>query len=90
MEIKLLNQKYELIKNYKDAFNIEELKARYEDYFEKYDYILGDYAYAKLRLKGFYNDNNKDVTNINNYKQIDRYITDFCAFDCKYFIIKKK
>lgn len=90
MEIKLADQEYELIKNYKEAFNLEELTARYEDYFAKYDYILGDYAYAKLRLKGFYVATNPDVSSINNYQQIDQYIQDFCAFDCKYFVIKKK
>ena len=33
--------------------------ARYSDILDKYDYIVGDYGYDQLRLKGFYKDSNK-------------------------------
>ena len=45
---------YEIIKDYKNGYNKEELEKKYTDYFENYDYIVGDWAYGKLRLKGFY------------------------------------
>ena len=48
---------YELIKDYKAGFDNEEVKEKLTDFFIEYDYILGDWAYGKLRLKGF---NNKD------------------------------
>ena len=57
--------------------------------FDGYDYIVGDWAYGKLRLKGFYDSKNKKVNNINNYNNVDGYFKDFCASDCKHFIIKK-
>ena len=52
-KIKLEDIEYTLEKNYKDGFDLEELTNRYTDYFKDYDYILGDWAYNKLRLKGF-------------------------------------
>lgn len=83
------NRKYTLIKNYRDAFQEEEFLARCTDYFYDYDYIVGDIAYGKLRLKGFYTPQNKKVKKINNYKEIDRYFKDNCAVDCKHFILKR-
>ena len=87
--IKINNVNYEVVKDYKDAFNSEELLEKFTDYFEEYDYVLGDYAYSKLRLKGFYDSNNKKVTKINDIKNLDNYIKDYCAYDCGYFLIKK-
>lgn len=81
---------YELIKEYKNGFDLEQLTNRYTEYFNEYDYILGDWAYGKLRLKGFCNKENSLYKKINDYSNIDNYIKENCAYDCKYFIIKKK
>ena len=54
MKMIINNTEYELINNYKDAFNEEEFLSKCTDYFYDYDYIVGDIAYGKLRLKGFY------------------------------------
>ncbi len=89
MIIEVENKKYELIKNYKDGFSQEEFEAKYTDYFYDYDYIVGDIAYGKLRLKGFYDAKNKKVNKINNYKNVETYLKKYCANDCKYFILKK-
>ena len=62
-KIEVENNKYELIVNYKDAFDKEEFINKCTDYFYDYDYIVGDIAYSKLRLKGFYDENNKKVNN---------------------------
>lgn len=88
--IEVEDKEYEIIKDYKDAFDLEEFTSKYTDYFYDYDYIVGDIAYGKLRLKGFYDDKNKKANNINNYKNLDKYLVDNCAVDCKYFILKKK
>ena len=89
MDIEVNNKKYELIKNYKEAFDKEEFLSKCTDYFYDYDYIVGDIAYGKLRLKGFYDEKSKKVKKINNYKNIDNYLKEYCAHDCKYFIVKK-
>ena len=44
---------YEIVEDYRDGFNIEALNERYNDIFERYDYIVGDWGHEKLRLKGF-------------------------------------
>ena len=89
MIIEVEDKKYELIKNYKDGFDREDFISKYTDYFYNYDYIVGDIAYGKLRLKGFYNERNKNVNKINNYKNLEKYLKTNCANDCKYFILKK-
>lgn len=89
MTIKVENNEYKLIKNYKDGFDEEMFKERYTSYFENYDYIVGDIAYSKLRLKGFNKKENKNVNKINNYKNVETYIKNNCAYDCKYFILEK-
>ena len=88
-EITIDNKKYELIKNYRDAYNEEEFLKCFTDYFYDYDYIVGDIAYNKLRLKGFYDSNNKNVSKINNYNDVEKYLINNCASDCKHFIVKK-
>ena len=81
---------YEIIKDYKNGYNKEELEKKYTDYFENYDYIVGDWAYGKLRLKGFYEKSNKKCNEINNIDNLDEYSDKNCAFGCAYFVAKRK
>lgn len=91
MQIKINDIEYELIENYMECFQMEEVSEKLNDtdYFNDFDYILGDYSYDKLRLKGFYNKNNKNVKEINNYEKIKEYIKEYCSYGCRYFILKK-
>ncbi len=89
MEIVVNNQKYEVIKNVRDALNVEELSEKLTDYFEPFDVILGDYAYGKLRLKGFNYKENKNFKPINDIDILDEYILKNCAYGCRHFVISK-
>ena len=91
MNIVLNNNKYKIIEDYRDCFDKDEVqeKLNYIDYFDGYDYILGDYSYDKLRLKGFYKKDNKNVNDTNNYEKIKEYIDNYCSYGCKYFILEK-
>lgn len=89
MEIVIDNKKYEVIKNHKDALNEDDLKDKITDFYDGYDYILGDYAYGKVRLKGFNEKTNKNFKSLNDYSKIDEYIEQYCAYGCKYFILKR-
>lgn len=80
---------YEIIREDDKCINKEELTEKMTDYFEPYDYILGDYAYDKLRLKGYYDEKNKKVTNINNIKNVEEYIKNYCSYGAKVFLLKK-
>ena len=85
------NNNYEIVKNYKDGFNYDEVKTKCSetDYFDAYDYICGDWSYGKLRLKGFCDKDNKLFKDINDISKVDEYIKDLCSYECSYFIIKK-
>lgn len=81
---------YEVIKNYKDAFQEDLFLEKVTSYFLPYDYIVGDIAYNKLRLKGFYDKTNNKAKKINNYVFLEKYLKENCAVDCRYFVLKKK
>ena len=83
-------KKYNLITNYKEAFDEDDFLSKFTDYFYDYDYVVGDIAYGKLRLKGFYDEKNKKAKIINNYKFLDKYLKNNCAVDCKYFVLQKE
>lgn len=87
--MKLLEQEYKLIKDNKECFNLKEIEEKITDYFKDYDYIVGDYAYSKLRLKGFTKKSNKLNKSINDFENVDKYIKENCAYGCKYFILEK-
>ena len=90
MEKHIINDiQYELIENVKEVFDVNEVRERWTKYFEPFDYILGDVSYGKIRLKGFYNSENKKKKEINDIKNKDAYLKDYCSFNCGYFLLKK-
>ena len=62
IEKKLEEDKQILLEQMKQEILKEELELKLTDYFDEFDYILGDWAYGKLRLKGFCNKKNKNPT----------------------------
>ena len=84
-----INHEYELTEDVKEAFDNDLLNEKITDYYENYDYIVGDWAYGKLRLKGFTDEKNPIHNNINDYKLVTNYIKNNCAYGCRYFILKK-
>lgn len=88
-KIKLNDKDYEILEDYKDGFDMNELSKLSTDYFDEYDYILGDWSYGKLRLKGFCEKNNKIRNELNDFSIVKDYIKNYCAYECKYFIIRK-
>ena len=87
--IKINEKEFEIIEDYREALDKNELESKLTEYFDDYDYILGDWAYGKLRLKGFCDKDNSLFKDINDYSTIENYIKDNCAYNCKYFILKK-
>lgn len=80
---------YELLENVKEGFNEEDFLARYSDILVKYDYIVGDWGYGQLRLKGFYDDKNQKSTFDTKISTLQDYLYEYCNFGCAYFIVKK-
>lgn len=89
MIIEVEKNKYKLIKDYREGFDKDLFLEKYTSFFDEYDYIVGDIAYSKLRLKGFTKKENKINNKINDYSNLDKYLKENCAFDCKYFILEK-
>jgi len=87
--VTLDNIEYNILKDYREAFDQEALAERYTEYFHDFDYVLGDWSYGMLRLKGFYKKGNKNCKDINNFEKVDEYIQKNCAYDGRYFIIEK-
>lgn len=88
-KIKALENEYELIQNHKGCFDKEEFLNLVTDYFLDYDYIVGDYSYDKLRLKGFCESENEKFNKINDYNFLEKYLKEDCAYGCGYFVLKK-
>ena len=88
-EIKINNFNYKVLEMQKDSLDIDVLKEKVTDYFDNFDYIVGDWAYGKLRLKGFYKSNNKNCKPYNDYSSVKDYLKKYCAFGCGYFILEK-
>ena len=80
---------YEILENISDSISKEELELKLTDYFDEFDYILGDWAYGKLRLKGFCDKKNNNYKDINAIENKDTYIKNQCAYGCRYFLLKK-
>lgn len=89
-EIEINNITYLIVKDEEDSINLEEVKELLTDYFLEFDYILGDYSYSKLRLKGFYDKDNKNMKHYNNYNKINSYLKDYCAPGCRHFVLQLK
>ncbi len=87
--IEIKGRKYGILKNYKDALNIEELEEKLTDYFDDFDYIVGDIAYNKLRLKGFNSKTNKNFKPFNDVDKVEDYIKNNCAYGCRWFMISE-
>ncbi len=88
-EIQINNNRYIVKKNEKDALDNAELEEKITDYYDSFDYIVGDWAYGKLRLKGFNNKSNSNYRKMNDVANIDYYIKNYCAYGCRWFMLEK-
>lgn len=87
--IELNGKKYEILENVREGFDEEAIGERYTDVLKKYDYIVGDWGYSQLRLKGFYNAERSKATYDSRIDMVEDYILEYCNFGCAYFILKK-
>lgn len=80
---------YELIEQRGEGFSEDAFRDRYSEILNKYDYIVGDWGYGQLRLKGFYDDKNHKATFDTKISTLSEYIYEYCNFGCSYFVVKK-
>src|SRR5690606_29314369 len=79
---------YEIIENVREGFKEDVFKERYSDILSKYDYIVGDWGYGQLRLKGFFDDRNQKATFDTKISAFEADLFDYCNFGCAYFILR--
>lgn len=86
--IAIKGDKYKIVKDYREALDLELLEERYSDFLEKYDYIVGDMSYGKLRLRGFYQDDVKKIPIDMRISYLEDYLLEYCSFGCAYFVLE--
>ena len=69
---------------------IEAFRERFSDVLERYDYVVGDWGYNQLRLKGFFRDNHPKVTRDSAFSCMVDYINEYCNFGCAYFVLHER
>ncbi|OWR30557.1 hypothetical protein CDO73_11665 [Saccharibacillus sp. O23] len=80
---------YEVMINHKNGWNPEVFRSRYSEILERYDYIVGDWGYNQLRLKGMYRDGQPKTAKESQFSFTTDYITEHCNFGCAYFVLRK-
>ena len=88
MDIIIRDKTYKVVKDYGDTLSSLDLNEIVTDYYDNYDYIVGDWAYGKVRLKGFYKHDNKLAKKHNDYNNLESYLEKECAYGCKHFILE--
>ncbi|MFD2670745.1 YutD family protein [Marinicrinis sediminis] len=89
--IQLGGKQYELLKDHRNGWNAEAFRDRYSEVLDKYEYIVGDWGYNQLRLKGFHKEHTgKQVPrDQNTFDQLEDYLLEYCNFGCAYFVLKR-
>lgn len=80
---------YEIIYENKNGWNPDAFRDRYSEVLDRYDYIVGDWGYNQLRLKGFLKDNHAKATKDCSFSSLSDYINEYCNFGCAYFVLEK-
>lgn len=85
----LLNgHQYVILDNYREAFTPEAFADRFSPFLSKYDYLVGDWGYGQLRLRGFYAADNPLFDRERSLKTAWDYLYEECNFGCAYFVVR--
>lgn len=87
--IHISNKTYEVFVDHKNGWRPEAFRERYSEVLDRYDYIVGDWGYNQLRLRGFFKDNHPKATKDTVISTIQDYLNEYCNFGCAYFILEK-
>lgn len=87
--ITINGEKYEITKDHREAFDARRLSERYSSILDKYDYIVGDWGFEQLRLKGFYSNQNRKVPQDKKISQLEDYLYEYCNFGAPFFVIQR-
>jgi len=77
---------YEVVANVREGFDFAEFARRFSTILSKFDYIVGDWGFEQLRLKGFYAEDRAGAKQ-NQIDAVQDYLYESCNFGCAYFIL---
>ncbi|KRL93226.1 YutD family protein [Levilactobacillus hammesii] len=77
---------YEVVADVRDGFDFAEFSRRFSTILSKFDYIVGDWGFEQLRLKGFYAEDRAGAKQ-NQIDAVQDYLYESCNFGCAYFIL---
>ncbi|PYI50830.1 YutD family protein [Paenibacillus flagellatus] len=80
---------FELVQDHRNGYSFEAFRDRYSEVLDRYDYIVGDWGYNQLRLKGFFKENSKNGNKDTCVSGMHDYLNEYCNFGCAYFIVRK-
>jgi len=80
---------YSLVHEHKNGWNPEAFRERYSEVLERFDYVVGDWGYNQLRLRGFYRDGHPRATKEFAISSFIDYINEYCNFGCAHFVLAK-
>ncbi|WP_082053016.1 YutD family protein [Gordoniibacillus kamchatkensis] len=80
---------YELITDHKNGWNQEVFRERYSEVLDRYDYVVGDWGYSQMRLRGFFKETNPRATKDSAITCLQDYLNEYCNFGCAYFVLER-
>ncbi|SJZ53583.1 Uncharacterized protein YutD [Pilibacter termitis] len=87
--VQIGERKYRLVYNHREAFEPEKLGERFSEVLSRYDYVVGDWGYEQLRLKGFFNSTHKKALAEQKIDTLEDYLYEFCNFGCAFFVLER-
>ncbi|MGP5428992.1 YutD family protein [Enterococcus malodoratus] len=82
-------RQYRLVRNYREGFEAERLGERFSEVLTRYDYIVGDWGYDQLRLKGFFREDDRKSLPEQRIDTLEDYLYEYCNFGCAYFVLER-
>ncbi|WP_179396011.1 YutD family protein [Lacticaseibacillus absianus] len=82
-------RRYQIEVDHKQAFDRAKFAERYNDILDKYDYVVGDWGYDQLRLRGFYANDNRRANKDQLIRTLEDYLYEYCNFGCAYFVLAR-
>ena len=80
---------FELVENYRDAFDLTAFNQRFSEILTKFDFIVGDWGNDQLRLRGFYQDEKAKDSDVK-ISRLEDYLLEYCNYGCAYFVLENR
>ena len=84
-----LSDNYTVLKEHRTEFDPKQFNEKIVQVLLKYDFLVGDIADERLRLKGFYHNKRRNVDSDKRASTIEKYIKESCNYMCSYYVLEK-